>query len=458
MRAITTTGGAAALVLMFVLPGCGGGDSGDDGGADASAGGLNAPIADLTGSWRITESGVSDCSNRASYTNGPTEITITQIGNALTVAAPAGTFAGTIDGDKAGWTGSYPSGGGTTTIDSMSLTVARDGDAFSGSARWTWTDGSSSCSGTSQSINAARVPDVDPAPQAPSGLSANPDSSSAVALVWNDNSDNELGFKLERRRSGDDGAGFSQVALLPANATSHRDTGLNALTAYDYRLRAYNAGGDSAYSNVFTVTTLAPPVPAPLPPSDLSVEVEPPNAIRLRWRDNSTNETSFKIERSTKADGGFAQIASVGPDETAYLDAGLKAGTQYYYRVRATNTGGNSAYSNTANAVTPVPVDAPRAPRDLEAEAVSSSRINLQWRDRSDNETGFKIERSTSPDDGFTQVGTTAADVTEFGDSGLDRLTQYFYRVRATNAGGDSEYSNVDDARTFLFDVGDDDD
>lgn len=454
MKTIATSRGAVALLAVFGVYGCG--SSGGDGAADASAGGLSAPIANLTGTWSVTESGVSNCAGRATYTNGPAEITITQDGNALTVVAPAGTFNGTIDGDRAGWTGSYPANGGTTTIDSMSLTVARDGDAFSGSAQWHWSDGSSSCSGASQSINAERVPDVAPPPQPPSGLSGSADSPSAVELVWNDNSDDELGFKLERRVSGS--GAFAQVALPPANATSHRDTGLNALTAYDYRVRAYNAGGDSAYSNVFTVTTLAPPVPAPLPPSDLSAAVESPGAIRLRWSDNSANETSFKIERSTTADGGFAQVAAVPPDATTYLDTGLEAATQYYYRVRATNTGGNSAYSNTASATTTSVIEAPREPRNLEATAVSSSRIDLQWRDRSDDETAFKIERSTSRNEGFTQIGTTAADVTEFRDTGLERFTEYFYRVRATNAGGDSDYSNVDDARTFLFDAGDDDD
>jgi hypothetical protein len=58
------------------------------------------------------------------------------------------------------------------------------------------------------------------------------------------------------------------------------------------------------------------------------------------------------IERS-KDGTTFAQIAKVGTNVTTYANTGLGALIQYYYRVRAYNSGGNSAYSNTATAVTP---------------------------------------------------------------------------------------------------------
>src|SRR4029453_10569075 len=55
---------------------------------------------------------------------------------------------------------------------------------------------------------------------------------------------------------------------------------------------------------------------------------------------------------ATSAVGPFSQIASVGANMTTYSNSGLAASTTYYYRVRASNSGGNSAYSNTANATT----------------------------------------------------------------------------------------------------------
>ncbi len=53
----------------------------------------------------------------------------------------------------------------------------------------------------------------------------------------------------------------------------------------------------------------------------------------------------------------FTQIATTGANLTAYDDTTVVPGTQYYYRVRATNTAGNSGYSNTALAVIPMGAD-----------------------------------------------------------------------------------------------------
>lgn len=69
--------------------------------------------------------------------------------------------------------------------------------------------------------------------------------------------------------------------------------------------------------------------------------------ITLSWQDNSTNESGFKIERSAGG-AGFAQIATVGANISNYTDSSVAQGGQYTYRVRAYNSAGDSAYSNTA--------------------------------------------------------------------------------------------------------------
>ncbi|HEV3256817.1 MAG TPA: fibronectin type III domain-containing protein, partial [Gemmataceae bacterium] len=87
----------------------------------------------------------------------------------------------------------------------------------------------------------------------------------------------------------------------------------------------------------------------PAAPSSLAATAVSGTQINLKWTDNSTNETGYDIERST--DGTtFTSIATASPATTNYLDAGLTAGTTYYYRVAAVNAGGKSAYSNTAKA------------------------------------------------------------------------------------------------------------
>jgi hypothetical protein len=79
-------------------------------------------------------------------------------------------------------------------------------------------------------------------------------SSSQINLSWTDNSNNETGFKVERSKSGNANT-FSQIATVGANVTTYSDTGLNRASSYYYRVRAYNAGGNSAYSNIASATT-----------------------------------------------------------------------------------------------------------------------------------------------------------------------------------------------------------
>ena len=97
---------------------------------------------------------------------------------------------------------------------------------------------------------------------------------------------------------------------------------------------------------------------------------------------------------------------------------------------------------------TPTPTPTPAAPTNLTATAASSSQINLSWTDNSNNETGFKVDRSKNGR-GFTEIATRGADVTTYASTGLAASTTYYYRVRAYNGGGNSGYSNVASATTL---------
>jgi VCBS repeat-containing protein len=113
---------------------------------------------------------------------------------------------------------------------------------------------------------------------------------------------------------------------------------------------------DSGYAPSGTGPAQSPrggAVTAPAAPSDLSAGAASGSRIDLTWTDNATNEAGFRIERS--ADGtSFGHIGTVAGNVTGYSDTGLASGTTYHYRVVAYNSAGDSAYSNTASATTPV--------------------------------------------------------------------------------------------------------
>lgn len=90
---------------------------------------------------------------------------------------------------------------------------------------------------------------------------------------------------------------------------------------------------------------------------------------------------------------------------------------------------------------------APAAPSSLVATANGTSQIDLAWTDNSDNETGFRIYRSTDGTN-FSELTTVAADATSHSDTGLSSSTQYWYYVVAFNGAGESGASNTDDATT----------
>src|SRR4029453_9903315 len=73
-----------------------------------------------------------------------------------------------------------------------------------------------------------------------------------LILSWSDNSTNEVGFRIERRTGA---TGYAEIATVGVNTASYTDVNLPNGTTYCYRVRAYNAGGTSGYSNEQCATT-----------------------------------------------------------------------------------------------------------------------------------------------------------------------------------------------------------
>jgi formylglycine-generating enzyme required for sulfatase activity len=120
----------------------------------------------------------------------------------------------------------------------------------------------------------------------------------------------------------------------------------------------------------------------PRAPTDLQTVRTAPGEIQIAWRDNSTDELGFRIERSVGGAGQFAQIDTVARNVATYVDAGLTAGLTYFYRVRSytprvASDPSDAVYGIAAVNVSPtVPIalDPPNRARDVE-----TGPVTLQW-------------------------------------------------------------------------------
>jgi hypothetical protein len=222
-----------------------------------------------------------------------------------------------------------------------------------------------------------------------------------------------------------------------APTTSFNSTVSATLAAGTYYVAVASQG---AYGDIgqYTVTGTIVPANTPSPtltaPTNLLVTRGPGLQASLTWTDNSTGEIGYVVERRSDIATQWVAIASLAANTRTYIDAAVSDGRVYEYRVKATDSVNGSEYSNIAGTTF-----VPDVPGSLTAQAASGTRVDLAWSNVS-GELGYKIERLIAGGT-WTQIGTTAADVTTIADNSTQPSTIYQYRVRAHNYGGDSAYS-----------------
>jgi len=197
-----------------------------------------------------------------------------------------------------------------------------------------------------------------PLPAAPTLVTGVLQAGPQISLTFRDNATNETGFVVER---ASDGVTFIPVGTPPlrnntGNVTFVDATIVPSTTAatYTYRVKAVNGAGSSAYASI-AVPVVVPAFPTA--PSNLSAVPSLGSGnnrtVSLSWTDNSTNETGFTFQRATNA--AFTtglNTATAAANSTTLVQTGLSRNTDYYYRIRAINLGGSSAWVN----ATPFPV------------------------------------------------------------------------------------------------------
>lgn len=272
-------------------------------------------------------------------------------------------------------------------------------------------------------------------PPTPSGLAARAPLESQVALSWKKVSD-ATGYNIYR------GTNIGGENLLQQNVPgpTFEDSSLRDGTTYYYKVSSINGSGESARSDEASVTTKAPT------PLNLHAIAEDSRII-LNWN-ASVTATNYRVYRDTL--GGVGGATNFCVRGSSFTDTDLVNGTSYFYELGAINVDGENYHSVATASAIPAAVsstEAPTGPPATFTACAGNCDIFLRWLPVS-NAATYNLYRATvSHTETLWQTGIVA---TAFTDRGMRNGVNYFYQIRAVNAGQSSPLSSEISAIPYL--------
>lgn len=188
--------------------------------------------------------------------------------------------------------------------------------------------------------------------------------------------------------------------------------------------------GKSRFQVTVTVYTEIPPHPIAPPrgPDNLRYDKRAPNFKTMRWLDDSSDEDGFELQRHEGTDPtAFFVTRKIIRKNLESTPEFVLDGHVFTYRIRAFNVAGNSEWSNLCY------VNQPRVvrPTRLRTTEVLPHRVSLKWRDNSNNESYFELQRRRKGQIAWKLVSLIAPNTTTYQDKGLDDGATFEYRIRA---------------------------
>lgn len=261
------------------------------------------------------------------------------------------------------------------------------------------------------------------APSAPSNVRPDNVWSRRVDIAWDDNSNNETGFRI--MVSTDGGTTWNEAGVTGPDATRFQAEGLSPERSYNFGVQAVGGGGNSALARSRSFIT-APPAPSDVRPENTSART-----VDIVWNDVSQTETGFRVYVSTNGGASWTMVGTTASNSQRLRVTDLSPSTTYQYVVRASGAEGLSELSNVATVTTRSEIPAP--PSAVRADNIWSDKVDLAWSDNSGNETGFQVYYRTAASSNWFFVGATGANATRFRVQGLQAGMTYVFGVQAVN-------------------------
>ena len=310
-------------------------------------------------------------------------------------------------------------------------------------------------------------PAQDPAPTAPGapgapGLAAGDTELTASWSAPSDNGGSDItGYRVQHRTAGASPQGASASSQssptisewLDANQLSHTLNQLTNGTEYEVKVKARNAVGESGWSPSATAT---PAKPDSAPAAPAAPKLTPGNATLLAsWSqpaDGGSAITGYKVRHRISSEPGISGASAssqsawetsdmLRADQRSYMITSLDNGIKYEVQVQAANSVGDSDWSPAATA-TPLAVPAKPAAPTLSAD---NTKIDASWSAPSNNGrpiTGYKVQYRKTGAPSWTTSSALGTSPLSYEIGSLTNGTEYEVQVQATNAVGDSPWSD----------------